>query len=81
MALDGDEWMRDYPHREDEGPEARMHRLQLEQEARAHVEIVKLHASLPAKSSDLDLFTFKEMRQWNLKHCRKRAHDEEDDGA
>jgi hypothetical protein len=50
-----------------------------------HDAIVRLHASLPEKSSDLDLFTFAEIKRWGLKHVRKRAkpinNDHEADGA
>jgi hypothetical protein len=81
MALEGDEWKRDYDHQGDETPMARMFRLQGELEEAYHREIVKLHASLPEKSSDLDLFTFAEIKQWGLKHCRKRARPTEEDGA
>jgi hypothetical protein len=74
--LDGDEWQ--YPHRDDEGPEAKLHRLELELERALHREIVRLHASLPAHSSEISLFSFAECREWGL---RKNARRSKEDGA
>lgn len=75
--LEGDEWKRDYDYRDDEGPEAKMaremHAKHLRYRAGVDQAIRDLHASLPEKSSDLDLFTFEEIKRWDLKHTRKRA--------
>lgn len=70
--LEGDEWKGEDYDRRFEGPEAKLQQAY-------HREIVKLHKSLPEKSSDLDLFTFAEIKQWGLRHCRKRAKDIEDE--
>lgn len=87
--LEGDEWKADYPHKDDEGPEAKLARelyaKHLQWRVTVEQAIRDLHASLPVKSSDFDLFSFEEMRMWGLKHCRKRAkdvnNDHEADGA
>jgi hypothetical protein len=73
-------WEPDYPYRDDEGPEARLHRLQAELEA-SYQRIIDglLHSLTPADSA-ADLFTFAEIKQWGLKHTRKRMK-EENDGA
>lgn len=66
---------------DEDGPEAQMARAQKKLEEHFHQQIVKLHASLPEKSSDWDLFTFAEVKRWGLKHVRKRAKPLEEDGA
>jgi hypothetical protein len=78
-----------YEHQGDEGPEAQMAReiAARDERRKAAMEqaIRDLHASLPEKSSDFELFTFAEVKQWGLKHTRKRSrgmnNDHEDDGA
>lgn len=46
-----------------------------EEQRRVDRVIHELHDSLPARSSDLLLFTFAEIKAWGLKHCRKRARE------
>lgn len=62
-----------YEREKNETPMAKMHREQAAQDAKMGRAIHELHDSLPAHSSDLDLFTFAEIKQWGLKHTRKRA--------
>jgi hypothetical protein len=71
----------EYEHRRDETPMAKMARLELELEQAYHRQIVKLHNSLPARSSDIQLFSFAECRQWNLRKNARRSLPANEDGA
>ena len=75
-----------YERERDETPMARMAREQLESEQKADKVIRALHASLPAHSSHIQLFTFTECREWGLRKNARRSvgpanNDHEQDGA
>lgn len=85
MYYDQNSDANEYERQRDETPMARMAREQLEAERRADKFIRILHDSLPMKSSDIQLFSFAECRQWNLRKNARRAvprnNDHEADGA
>lgn len=70
----------EYERLRDETPMAKKDREQKAHEDRVNAEIRKLHASLPAHSSEIQLFTFAECKQWGLRKNARRSVSE-DDGA
>ena len=78
-------WESEHHWEYDQSPEANLVRAQMRayeaEQKRMADAIFSLHHSLPARSSDLQLFTFDEIRMWGLRHTRKRAVEPEDDGA
>lgn len=56
-----------------DGPEAWFAREQAEQERKDAEAAEKLLASLTPTDAEVSLFTFAEIKQWGLKHTRKRA--------
>lgn len=66
-------------------PMERMAREQDARDRRDRAVIAQLLDSLTPDDARLELFTFEERRQWDLKHLRKRArpanNDHEADGA
>lgn len=74
-----------YEYDRDMSPMERMHREEMRQALAVERAIHALHDSLPAKSSDIQLFTFAETKQWNLRKNARRSvpgnNDHEADGA
>ena len=71
----------EYERLRDETPMAKMAREQKAHEDRVNAEIRKLHTSLPAHSSEIQLFTFAECREWGLRKNARRSFDPNEDGA
>ncbi len=69
-----------YEHSSDyfENERERKEREQLEHAQRVDREIHTLHASLPAHSRDIQLFTFAERLQWNLRRNARRSQPKAD---
>lgn len=62
-----------YEHRDDEGPEARAHREQLELDEWRQARVESLLRSLSPEDATRELFTFAEIKYWGLKTRRKRG--------
>lgn len=75
----------DFERERQMSPMEKMHRDELKEERRVDRIIHQLHDSLPAKSEDIQLFTFAERKQWGLRVNARRSfprnNDHEQDGA
>lgn len=58
-----------------DGPEAWFAKRQAEQEAKDAEAAETLLASLTPADAKVELFTFRQIKEWGLKHTRKRAKD------
>ncbi len=56
-----------------DGPEAKLWRRDWEEECKKLGVIDRLLGTLTPDDAQLSLFTYAEVRQWDLKHTRKRA--------